>query len=463
MKLAFLITTYNRPTSCLRLVQQLLPHGHVVVVDDCSSEDYSIVKGCGCHYIRLTHHNGKRKYWQTVTEGLMYLRPYQFNYWFMLPDDMLPLWSSPFDAVAEFQQIKDERKIMLSVYTDVKRYMKPSWGQYRTVDMGAVWLSGWCDLAFVAPKSLLNILQFRIPPIQEPQEPTLSSGVGRYITLQLRAKSLNMYHVTYSLMECQKEAYKSAMNPVERENNPLINKAYVMKKLDTSVTIGIASIPWRREMLKKTIESLLPQVDKLVVGLNIYPDVPDFCNHPKIEVHRLDNSTGDSAKFYTVQECTGYYGTADDDVIYPADYVAKMVEAMQKNGNNVLLTGHGRIMKPRPLKSYYKGHLRMFHLFRDLDAQQRCDIGSCCALFFHTDTLKVHYSDFALPNMTDIWISKAAHEQGVPIICIPHKGNWCVYQIKDKQGQIVEDTRSIHYNSRNNDAAQTALVNQFLK
>jgi len=43
---------------------------------------------------------------------------------------------------------------------------------------------------------------------------------------------------------------------------------------------------------------------------------------------------------------------------------------------------------------------------------------------YHTDHFKLKYSDIKSPNMADIWISKAAYEQGVKIMVIAHTSSY---------------------------------------
>ena len=62
------------------------------------------------------------------------------------------------------------------------------------------------------------------------------------------------------------------------------------------ITAQIASIPDRVETLKRTVNSLINQVDLLFVALNNYEEVPDFLtNNRKIVYALMDNSLGDAA------------------------------------------------------------------------------------------------------------------------------------------------------------------------
>ena len=90
------------------------------------------------------------------------------------------------------------------------------------------------------------------------------------------------------------------------------------------ITASLATIPSRIPQLQKTVESLLPQVDRLNIFLNNYTTVPEFLNHDKIQLGFGDNSIGDAGKFYWASETKGFQMYCDDDIIYLGDYVAKM-------------------------------------------------------------------------------------------------------------------------------------------
>ncbi len=63
----------------------------------------------------------------------------------------------------------------------------------------------------------------------------------------------------------------------------------------TKIIAQVASIPDRMHQLKKTIESLYPQVDELNIMLNGYYFVPLWLNREKINVFELDNSKPNKA------------------------------------------------------------------------------------------------------------------------------------------------------------------------
>lgn len=187
------------------------------------------------------------------------------------------------------------------------------------------------------------------------------------------------------------------------------------------ITAQIASVPSRINSLQKTVESILPQVTFLFVALNGHDEIPKFLtNNPKIKTVKMDNKFSDSAKFYDIEERRGYIFTIDDDLQVHKSYVQDMINAINKF--NCIVTLHGRTY-PRPFTNYY----RLEHNYRCLNTIEKnvfVDVGGTGVMAWHSDRLKVKFSDFKLPNMADIWMSKIAHEQKVPIMVLAHKRDY---------------------------------------
>jgi len=183
------------------------------------------------------------------------------------------------------------------------------------------------------------------------------------------------------------------------------------------ITCQIASVPSRIESLERTVNSILPQVTFLFVALNGYAEVPSFLqNNRRIGTALMDNRFGDCAKFYNIEEREGYIFTLDDDIEVPKTYVKDMCDAV--NRFNCIVTLHGRTWK-KPFKGYY----RLEHNRRCLGnvlKNERVDLGGTGVMAWHSDRIKVKFSDFKLPYMADIWMAKIAHEQKVPIMVLAH-------------------------------------------
>jgi hypothetical protein len=188
-------------------------------------------------------------------------------------------------------------------------------------------------------------------------------------------------------------------------------------------TVMIASIPEREGMLKKTVNSLLPQVDNICVALNNYDHIPEFLWD---EVYtKSDNRKGDSERYWCVEDVGGYLLTCDDDLIYPANYVNYMIRGVEKY--NCACSLHGRSYPNRPIENFQSG-FDGYPCLDDVMKDVEVDIGGTGVMCWHTDFLKVRHEDFQSANMADIWFSKLCHEQNVKIMCLNHREGYLKYQ-----------------------------------
>ncbi|RJE79098.1 hypothetical protein [Paracoccus sp. JM45] len=86
----------------------------------------------------------------------------------------------------------------------------------------------------------------------------------------------------------------------------------------------LASFPPRAGILMQTVNSILPQVDRLFICLNGYDDVPDdLACHLKIEVLIPDRDLKDAGKYAFEPADNDIVFTIDNDIVYPPDYVAQ--------------------------------------------------------------------------------------------------------------------------------------------
>jgi len=182
-------------------------------------------------------------------------------------------------------------------------------------------------------------------------------------------------------------------------------------------TVQIASVPNRVDSLKKTVESIIDQVDFLFVALNLYEKTPDFLlGNRKISSALMDNKMSDSYKAYRCEEREGYVLFLDDDIEVGKHYVSTMCDAVDQY--KCLVSLHGKVFR-KPFRSFY--HIE--HNYRCLG---NCPVGGyvdiigsgvCC---YHTDYFKLDSSKLDIPHMSDILISREAMRQGVKMYVIPH-------------------------------------------
>lgn len=221
--------------------------------------------------------------------------------------------------------------------------------------------------------------------------------------------------------------------------------------------VGIASLPDRVNCLKDTVNSLLPQVDKIIIGLNNYTEVPSFLNNPKIETHLLNNKLGDAAKFYKIDDYKDvYYLSCDDDLIYPSNYVDFLIKKCEELKSPVGL--HGAIMK-HPVISMYSSRT-VFHCLGDVSSDTVVDYLGTGALCFDTSKVKVKISDFKSANMADIWFGDFMKKNKIKPYVIKHEKTFLTYNkkmVENKINTIFDD-----YVRTRNDKEQTKIVQNWV-
>jgi len=218
---------------------------------------------------------------------------------------------------------------------------------------------------------------------------------------------------------------------------------------------GLATIPARVNTLESVVASIVPQVDLLYVVLNGHTVVPSWLREiSNVKYVVANNSRGDAMKFaFCEKHQDVYYLSFDDDLLYPVGYVRRMLDGVKKYNGVVSL--HGKTY-PRPPEKFYKP-LISYHCFNFRPDDTDVDIIGTGVCAFHTSRLKVKLADFLEPNMADIWLSKLAWEQGVPLKVLSHPSRYLTYLQQENKNTIW------HQQAKTKFEKQTELLQTFLR
>ncbi|SLN57107.1 hypothetical protein ROA7450_02966 [Roseovarius albus] len=100
-----------------------------------------------------------------------------------------------------------------------------------------------------------------------------------------------------------------------------------------------------------TIHSIAPQVDRLFLCLNEYTEIPAALNRfPNVEPLIPDKDLMDAGKFAFPAEKDDVVFTIDDDIIYPKDYIERMLQFADKvdlEQNSIGYQAHAWVFKKR--------------------------------------------------------------------------------------------------------------------
>lgn len=196
--------------------------------------------------------------------------------------------------------------------------------------------------------------------------------------------------------------------------------------MDKKIIFGIASLPEREDLLKDCIESIYNQSDIIEVGLNNYKQIPDFLLKEKINVYLLDNSLGDAAKFYKLNQYTDhYYFSVDDDIVYPNNYVERMLGELD---NSSVIGVHGSIFR-NTYKDFYDRKIYNFRV--GLEKGLYVDFIGTGTTLIDTSKVKIKLEDFKSPNMADVWLGIYCKENNIKPYIISRKDDWLKNNLKD--------------------------------
>ncbi len=196
--------------------------------------------------------------------------------------------------------------------------------------------------------------------------------------------------------------------------------------MKTPVIIGIATIDGRQEALIETLESLAPQADCIWVHANDY--VPDLSRWENVvRTGPVLRDVGDIGKFWTFFTGTPfpplYCLTCDDDLIYPPDYVERMIEGIERYERKAVCSFHGKrwIEHHDP---WYHAPGERFPCLREVLSDNRITIPGTGVMGWHSSLLTVTLDDFPAPNMADIWFGKKCNDLGIPRYVLAHEEGW---------------------------------------
>lgn len=193
------------------------------------------------------------------------------------------------------------------------------------------------------------------------------------------------------------------------------------------VIVGMATHAARRNTVHAAIDSLRQQVDEIYLYDNeINPD------------------STDNGKFYGLTQINEpcYYFSCDDDLIYPRNYVARMIEEIERC--KTIVTCHGRLLKWFDV-DYYAGHKG--YSFESQTTLRELDVAGTGVTAFRTDYFNpvgIHESEYKC--MSDLVFSLEAAKQDKLITLMPHPEQWIrqipvqtsIKQSKTKDPKLIE-------------------------
>jgi len=438
------IASYNRAECLGRLLDDLEKEAseswvrmHVVVVDDASTEDYSGIarrlKRKRWTYIRHDTNHGRDRYADLVRDLHGRLREMErTDYYCTLADDFRLCDGFLARCVTLWEGIRDEKKIAMVPYVDKGRDTAPCWTGIAAIHGQVIDRIGWVDCACFSTAAYYEAMNWSLGQVKLlPPSLRTGSGVGQACSRSALDAGGTIYRPHRSLVV--HAAVRSVMHSLAAPR--LVTSDFVRyvdgaveyrrRLYSDRVTGHVCSIPSRREALRECVAAFLPQVDRLVVVLNGYEDVPEYLSDPRIEVVRSQDvgDLGSCGKFWRTEE-PGYHVTIDDDLLAADDYVLTLLHWVEHWRRQAVVSFHGSILLD-PIVSYYHSRA-VLRCLADLEAGDWVHVPGTGVCAWHSDTLPLATGEL-IPagglrerNMSDITLALLLQARGIPAWTAPH-------------------------------------------
>jgi len=191
--------------------------------------------------------------------------------------------------------------------------------------------------------------------------------------------------------------------------------------LGQKISGHMASFPDREQSLPLAIASIATQVDELHLFLNNGMVLPDLSHYPNITIHRSSEDLKDVGKYASMNNVVGYLVVIDDDILYPPDYVSRLLVEVELLNREAVVGVHGirySRTEPHPHENRIVSHFTSAASGFWADALGAGTIG------FHSDTITFSREDFPTGGVGDISVASKCLGAGVPLWCLARQSGW---------------------------------------
>lgn len=189
----------------------------------------------------------------------------------------------------------------------------------------------------------------------------------------------------------------------------------------------MATFPARAATLRTVVESIAGQLDLLYLYLNGYHRVPSwlaaFPNVRPLMGQGADSDLSATGKLaFLRHEASGTCFTLDDDILYPSDYVARMLDLRERLRGGVALCVHGSVLPD--LASWYYERSWLHDSETPLRHATPVNLAGSGTLCFSLDELCPRFEEFLGPVQVDLALTRRLLGAGQPVLAMPREAGW---------------------------------------
>lgn len=238
--------------------------------------------------------------------------------------------------------------------------------------------------------------------------------------------------------------------------------------METGLTDVFMASLWRQGHAVVALRSLMSQKEFGTAHLtcNNFTDeqwsyINEQLKDERVFIYRHNNEKGSNEKLrYLSRGKNTYVCFADDDLIYPPDYLAKLIAGVEKY--HAYCSLHGAILKPGLIQSYYRDR-QVFRGLKSVYGDIEVDIASNCGSvfrrdFFPADYLSEWYDHVGTVSMDDIYTNFFCRRFGIKRMVLDHQEGYLKHKVQYPEDDYVFNKHAL---VPNGDLIQTAFINSF--
>ncbi len=190
----------------------------------------------------------------------------------------------------------------------------------------------------------------------------------------------------------------------------------------------MATFPAREKTLTTVLDQLSPQMDMIYIYLNEYKYIPSCLEayenvHPVLGIDSYGDLNANGKMIYLEYEKNDcYVFTLDDDILFPDDYVVKMVQTIKDMNNKVAVTVHGSIIPDD--SSWYYERSDVFGVKRKLELHTAINLVGSGTFAYYNKTIPLEFEKFINNVYVDLHLSLEALKNNIPLLAIKRESGW---------------------------------------
>lgn len=223
----------------------------------------------------------------------------------------------------------------------------------------------------------------------------------------------------------------------------------------------LATFMKRFHVVKKVINNMLPQVDKIYIYANDYSeknkqDLLEIVNSKeKVEIllgNDHDGDIKDNGKLYLIDNIVkkinhDYIIVIDDDLNYPSDYVEKHIHGCLKYNNNIVSCIHGGLYS-NIIYDFFSDRY-MYHYRTNIKENKVVTYSGTGTICIPCKFTKfINYEKTMHTGMVDIYFMNNMNFFDIKRICIAREKWGWLREFSDEIGETLYDSYKNNYNTQ---------------